>query len=111
MSIVQLTNHHQGCSYENGRASTRTPYSSCGVQRVRGTEGTVTKEYGFKYGGRRFFQVRGTRRTEYEKYRLLGVRILVRMTAIFLSTKYEEHGVREVLIFESTNFVRSTEYF
>ena len=29
------------------------------------------------------------------------------MTAIFLSTKYEEHGVREVLIFESTNFVRS----
>ena len=37
----------QGCSYENGRASTRTPYSSCGVQRVRGTKVTVPKEYGF----------------------------------------------------------------
>ena len=80
----------------------RTPragYKEYGVRRapcLRSTDFTT------RYEG--FFQARGTKGTEYEKYRLFGVRILVRGTTIFSGTGYEGYGVREVPILGSTEF-------
>ena len=80
----------------------RTPragYKEYGVRRAPCLRST---DFSTRYEG--FFQARGTKGTEYEKYRLFGVRILVRGTTIFSGTGYEEYGVREVPILGSTEF-------
>ena len=72
---MRILSVHQGYSYENGCSSTVQygPYSSCVVQRVRGTKGFVLEGYDFESG-----------------------------TAINSSTEHEEYGVRRVSYIEST---------
>ena len=73
----------------------RTPragYKEYGVRRapcLRSTDFTT------RYEG--FFQARGTKGTEYEKYQFLGARNLTRGTTIFF-----KHGVRKVRSTKST---------